>query len=238
MRQGYMGKMLFVDLTKGTIKQEAVTEKMKKEFMGGYGFGSRIIYERMKGKVDALSPASIVGFLTGPLTGTPAPTSGRFVVVGKSPLTGTWGDANCGGDFGPYMKFAGVDGIFVTGKSAKPVYLYVENDKAQLKDAGKLWGKDCLDTEDMLKASHGAKTSVACIGPSGENLSLISCVVNDKGRAAGRSGVGALMGAKNLKAIAVQGDMKIPMADEEACKEARRKWIAQINRWYHRRQCQ
>jgi len=101
MRQGFMGKLLFVDLSKGTIKQEGITEKMRREFMGGYGLGARIIYERMPGKVDALGPNSMIGFLTGPLTGTPTPTSGRFVVVGKSPLTGTWGDANCGGDFGP-----------------------------------------------------------------------------------------------------------------------------------------
>jgi len=231
MLQGYMGKLLFVDLSKGTIKQEGITEKMRREFMGGYGLGARIIYERMPGKVDALGPNSMIGFLTGPLTGTPTPTSGRFVVVGKSPLTGTCGDANCGGDFGPYMKFAGVDGIFFSGKSTKPVYLYVENGKAELRDASKLWGKDCLDTEDMLKASHGVKTSVACIGPSGENLSLLACVINEKGRAAGRSGMGAVMGAKKLKAIAVQGDFKVPMADEEGCKEARKKWIAQINTW-------
>jgi len=231
MMKGYMGKLLFVDLTKGTCKEEALTEKICRDFTGGYGLGARVLYERMRGKVDALGPGNMLGFVTGPLTGTPTPCSGRFVVVGKSPLTGTWGDANCGGDFGPYMKFAGFDGIFVNGASAKPVYLYIENGKAGLRDASKLWGKDCLDTEDILKAAHGKQTSVACVGPSGENLSLIACVVNEKGRAAGRSGLGAIMGAKKLKAIAVQGDFKIPLADEAKCRELRKYWIAKINSW-------
>jgi len=228
MARGYMGKLLFVDLTQGICQEETLSEEICKDFMGGYGIGARILYERMKPKVDPLGPDNILGFMTGPLTGTPTMCSGRYVVIAKSPLTGTWGDANSGGDFGPNLKFAGFDGVFFTGASPKPVYLYIENGKPELKGAGQLWGKDCLDTEDMLKDIHGKNTNVACIGPSGEQMSLLSCIINDKGRAAGRSGLGAVMGAKKLKALAVKGNMKIPMADEEKAKELRRKYITQL----------
>ena len=225
---GYMGKLLFVDLTNGTCRGEIPDEELCRDFMGGYGIGARILYERMKPGVDPLGPDNMLGFLTGPLTGTPTMCSGRFVVVCKSPLTNTWGDANCGGDFGPYLKFAGFDGIFFSGASRKPVYLYVENGKPELKDAGNLWGKDCLETEDMLKSTHGQETSVACIGPAGEQMSLIAAIINEKGRAAGRSGVGAVMGSKKLKAIAVKGNQKVPMADEAKAIQLRRKWMKQL----------
>jgi len=226
--KGYMGKILFVDLTQGVYQEEALSEEICRDFMGGYGIGARLLYERMKPRVDPLGPDNMLGFLTGPLTGTPALCSGRFVVVGKSPLTGTWGDANCGGNFGPYLKFAGFDGIFFSGISPKPIYLYIENGKPELKDAQQLWGKDCLDTDDMLKNIHGKATSVACIGPSGENLSLTTAIINEKGRAAGRSGLGAVMGSKKLKALAVKGNIEIPMADEEKAKQLRRNWIPQL----------
>jgi len=228
MVKGYMGKLLFVDLTRGTFKEEALSEELCRDFMGGYGFGARILYERMKPKVDPLGPDNMLGFLIGPLTGTPTMSSGRFAVVCKSPLTNTWGDANCGGDFGPYLKFAGFDGVFFSGASARPVYLYIENGKPELKDASKLWGKDCLDTEETLKSIHGKETSVADIGPAGENLSLISAIINEMGRAAGRSGVGAVMGSKKLKAIAVKGTMKIPMADEAKAMQLRKEWVKQL----------
>jgi len=196
--------------------------------MGGYGIGARILYERMKPHVDPLGPDNMLGFVTGPLTGTPTMCSGRFGVVGKSPLTGTWGDSNCGGDFGPNLKFAGFDGVFFSGAASNPVYLYIENNKPEIWDATQLWGKDCLETEDMLKGVHGKDTSVACIGPSGEKLSLIAAIITMKGRAAGRSGLGAVMGAKKLKALAVKGNMKVPMADETRAKELRRKYVPQI----------
>jgi len=228
MVNGYMGKLLFVDLASGTCKEEKLGEALCRDFMGGYGFGARILYERMKPQVDPLGPDNMLGFLTGPLTGTPTMCSGRFVVVCKSPLTGTWGDANCGGDFGPYLKFSGFDGVFFSGASPKPAYLYIENGKPEIKDASHLWGKDCLETEDILKNAHGKETSVACIGPSGEQLSRIAAIMNEKGRAAGRSGVGAVMGSKKLKAIVVKGNQKVPMADEAKADQIRRKWIKQI----------
>jgi len=223
-----MGKLLFVDLTQGVCQEEALSEEMCRDFMGGYGIGARILYERMKSKADPLGPDNMLGFMTGPLTGTPTLCSGRYVVIAKSPLTGTWGDANSGGDFGPNLKFAGFDGVFFSGAASRPVYLYIENGKAELKDAARLWGKDCLDTEDMLRDIHGKDTNVACIGLGGEQLSRIAAVVNDKGRAAGRAGLGAVMGAKKLKALAVKGNMNVPMADEEKAKQVRRKWITQL----------
>jgi aldehyde:ferredoxin oxidoreductase len=223
-----MGKLLFVDLTKGVCREEALSEELSRDFMGGYGLGARILYERMKPKVDPLGPDNMLGFVTGPLTGTPALASGRFVVVGKSPLTETWADTNCGGDFGPYLKFSGFDGVFFSGSASSPVYLFIDNGQAELKDASGLWGKDCLDTEDALKDVHGKDTSVACIGPSGENLSLMAAIINEKGRAAGRQGMGAVMGAKKLKALAVKGDMKVPMADEARAGQLRRDWVKEI----------
>jgi len=228
MGQG-SAKVLFVDLSSGDMKEEKFDEDILRKFIGGYGLAAKIIYDRQKAGVDPLGPANMLGFFTGPLTGTPAIIGSRYVVVGKSPLTGTWGDANSGGYFGPALKFAGYDGVFFTGISEKPVYLFIDSGKPELMDADWLWGKDTNETEDLLIEKHGDKTRSACIGPSGESLSLISGVVNDKGRAAARSGLGAVMGSKKLKAIAVRGDMKVPLADEEKARELRQKWIKRIN---------
>ena len=223
-----MGKLLFVDLTNGKLEEEALEEEFCQKYLGGYGFGAKILYDRMKPSVDPMGPENILGFLTGPLTGTPALIGSRYVVVCKSPLTHTWGDANSGGYFGPALKFAGYDGVFLSGISEKPVYLFINEGKAELRDASKLWGKDSNDTDDMLKAEHGSDVRLVCIGPSGEKLSLISCVMNDKGRAAGRSGVGAVMGSKKLKAIVAKGKLKVPMADADKTNELRRKYIAEM----------
>ncbi|MFC1952204.1 aldehyde ferredoxin oxidoreductase family protein [Chloroflexota bacterium] len=227
---GYMGKVMFADLSKGELKDEALDEKFCRDFIGGYGMGARIIYSRQKAGVDPLGPENILGIITGPFTGSPALSGTRYTVVGKSPLTGTWGDANSGGDFGPYLKFAGYDGLFFTGISPKPVYLFIKDGQAELRDAAHLWGKDSFDTEDILISELGKDVHVACIGPSGENLSLISCIMNNKGRAAGRSGLGAVMGSKKLKAVAVIGNMKIPIADEEKAKELRRKYMGRLQK--------
>ena len=220
MTGGYMGKILFVDLSKGELKDEALDEKLCRDFIGGYGIGVRVIYSQQKGGVDPLGPDNILGFMTGPLTGSPALSGTRYTVVGKSPLTGTWGDANSGGDFGPYLKFAGYDGVFFSGISEKPVYLFIKNGKAGLRDAAHLWSKDTFETEDMLISELGKDVHVSCIGPSGENLSLISAVMNNNGRAAGRSGLGAVMGSKKLKAVAVTGTMTIPIADSSSVNSA------------------
>jgi len=147
---------------------------------------------------------------------------------GQSPLTGTWGDANSGGDFGPYLKFSGYDAVFFTGSNDQPVYLFIDDGKVELREANHLWGKDTAETEALLQAELGRDTRVACIGPSGERLALISCIINARGRAAGRSGLGAVMGAKKLKAVAVKGRQIIPLAHKSKLEEARRKHMGQF----------
>ncbi len=229
MAGGYMGKVLWVELSTGKMEEEPLVEKMCHDFLGGYGIGARILYNRMKPGVDPLGPENILGMLTGPLTGTPVPTGARYAVVAKSPLTGTWGDANSGGDFGPYLKFSGYDGIFFTGISPKPVYLLIDNGKAELRDASHIWGKDTYDTEDVLQAEHGMDSRVSCIGPTGEKMSLISCIITQRGCAAGRSGLGAVMGSKKLKAVVVKGKHTVPLADEETLDRLRKQYLAALN---------
>ena len=210
---GYMGKVLFVDLSSGAIRQEALDDKTCRDFIGGYGLGVHFLYSRQQGGVDALGPENTLGLISGPFTGTAVPTGTRYAVVAKSPLTGGWGDANSGGFFGPYLKFAGFDAVFFTGISPKPVYLLIDNGKAELKDASALWGKDTYETEDTLTAQYGKDSRVACIGPAGEKLSLIASVMTDRGSAAGRSGLGAVMGSKRLKAVVARGTMAVSVAD-------------------------
>ncbi|MFC1991513.1 aldehyde ferredoxin oxidoreductase family protein [Chloroflexota bacterium] len=228
MAGGYMGKLLFVNLSTGEITEETPEESLNRDFIGGYGIGARIIYDRQKAGVDPLGPENILGFLTGPLTGTPTPTGTRYTVVGKSPLTGTWGDANSGGEFAPYLKFAGYDGVFLTGVSEKPVYLLIDNGKAELRDASHLWGKDTHETEGMLEAEHGQDSRVCCIGQSGEKLSLISCIITDKGSAAGRSGLGAVMGSKRLKAVVASGNQTVLVANSDIIDKVRREYLVAL----------
>jgi hypothetical protein len=151
MTGGYMGKVLNVDLGDGAMRNEEPDEKLQRDFIGGYGMGARMLFSRQPGGVDPLGPTNTLGFLTGPLTGTPALSGARYVVVGKSPLTGGWADANSGGYFGPHLKFAGYDGVLFSGASERPVYLHIDDGKATLKDATHLWGKDTFETEDILR---------------------------------------------------------------------------------------
>ena len=223
--KGVMNRIGIIDLGTGEITYESMTPELVKDYIGGYGIGAKFIMERQDAGVDPLGPDAWLGFTTGPLTGTDAPGGNRFTVVGKSPKTGGWGDANCGGKFGPRMKMAGFDHLFFKGIASEPVILVIEDGKAELKPAGDLWGKNCLETEDRLEAEYGAKTSVACIGKSGENVSLLACVINDKGRAAGRSGLGAVMGSKKLKAIVARGTGSVPVADPEGIKELRKEML-------------
>ncbi|MGD9142861.1 MAG: aldehyde ferredoxin oxidoreductase N-terminal domain-containing protein, partial [Dehalococcoidia bacterium] len=225
MANGFMGKILWVNLSKGELKEEPLDEKTGRDFLGGYGLGARILFSRQKAGVDPLGPDAILGITTGVLTGTDALGGSRYVMVGKSPLTGGWGDANSGGNVGPFLKFAGYDAVFFTGISPKPVYLYINNGKAELKDADGIWGKDTFEVQDILREEYGKDLEVACIGPSGEKLALVAAVMNNKGRAAGRSGLGAVMGSKKLKAIAVKGNMKVPVADPEKSAEMRKKHL-------------
>jgi aldehyde:ferredoxin oxidoreductase len=225
---GYMGKLLFVDLETRACRVEPLDAEMARDFIGGYGLGARILYERMPAGIDPLGPDNLLGFVTGPFTGTPAICSGRFTVVGKSPLTGGWGDANCGGSWGPYLRFAGYDAVFFRGISRTPTYVLIDDGEVTFHDASPLWGKDCLDTEDDLWAAHGKDAAVACIGPAGEAVSLLSCIITDKGRAAARSGLGAVMGSKKLKAVVVKGSQEVPLPDPRLAKDLRKKWAAQL----------
>ena len=211
MAGGYIGRMLFVDLSTGKINEETPDESLYRDFIGGYGVGARVLYSRQKGGIDPLGPENILGIVTGPLTGTPTPLGCRYAVVGKSPLTGGWGDANCGSDFGPHLKFAGYDGVFFNGISKKPVYLSIDNGKAELKDASHLWGKSTFETDDILAETYGKNAKIMSIGPAGEKLSLVACMITNKGSAAGRSGLGAVMGSKKLKAVVVKGEGKVPL---------------------------
>ena len=217
---GYVGKIGFVNLSNGEIREQELDEKLACDFIGGHGLGARILFEMQKGWVDPLGPDNILGFVTGPLTGTPVPTGGRYAVVCKSPLTGGWGDANSGGFFGPELKFAGLDAIFASGIAPRPSYLLVTDAGIEIKDASHLWGKDTIETEEALAKEIGdPKVRVACIGPASEKLSLISGICNDKGRYAGRSGVGAVMGSKKLKAVVARGKGKINVADSAGVKK-------------------
>ena len=232
MARGYMGKILNVDLSTGQMHDEPLDESLCRDYVGGYGIGAKILYDRMAPGVDALGPDNLLGFFTGPLTGSPSIEGNRFVVVCKSPLTDTWGDANCGGTFGPALKCAGYDGVLVSGVSEKPVYVAIEDGKAELRDASALWGKDSNEAEHMLKETMGAEkgrggkqVEVALIGQAGENLSLLAAVMNDEGRAAGRSGVGAVMGSKKLKAIAVSGTAEVPVFDEQKAQDLRKEYM-------------
>jgi aldehyde:ferredoxin oxidoreductase len=219
MGNGYMGEILWVDLDTHEVVREAVEDRVYEEVLSGVGLGARILYSRIPAGADPLGPDNVLGFVSGLLTGTGTVLTGRWTLCAKSPLTGGWGDANCGGNLSPAMKRAGVDGIFVRGLAKTPTVLVVDGDDARLEDAGDLWGMDCIEAEDSFKArlpQEGAKWQVACIGPAGEKLSLISGVSNDRGRFAARSGIGAVMGSKKLKAIAVRGARKIPVADKTA----------------------
>lgn len=228
MLGGYAGKFLWVDLSTGELKDEIPGDDLLRDFIGGYGVAARVIYERQRPGADPLGPENILAMLTGPLTGSPAPTGTRWVVAAKSPLTGTWGDANGSGFFGPAMKFAGYDAVFFTGIAAKPVYLYIEDGRAELRDADHLWGMDTYQLEDWVKGELGQDAEAVCIGPAGEKQSLISCIIHCKGRAAGRSGLGAVMGSKRLKAVVVKGEQPLPLADAEAAAALKKKYTRQI----------
>ena len=203
-------KILRVDLTAGTVKSEPLNMNWALGYLGSRGLGSKYLTEEVDPKVDPLSPANKIIWATGPLTGTMASTGGRYTVITKSPLTGAIACSNSGGYWGAELKMAGWDMVIFEGKSAKPVYLYINDDKAELRDAAHLWGKSVWETEAMLKTGlQDPLMRVSSIGKAGENGVLFAAVVNDLHRAAGRSGVGTVMGSKNLKAIAVRGTIGV-----------------------------
>lgn len=228
MTAGYTGKVLTVDLTLAKVKEEQLEERLYRDFIGGVGLGARLLYQRQPGKVDPLGEENILGFMPGLLSGTTVPGSSRLTVVSKSPITRGWGDANVGGYIARELKCAGYDGILFQGISPHPVYLLIYKGKVELRDASHLWGKDTVETEEILRKEIGdRRLRVICIGPVGEAQSLISAIIAEgkEGRAAARSGLGAVMGSKRLKAIAVRGDNETPVADSARLSELRRQFV-------------
>ena len=229
MTGGFTGKIAFVDLTTSEIRTRELDPDMIREFLGGYGLGVRILFEYQKKGADPLGPENMLGFTAGTLTGTKTPASGRYMAVSKSPLTGGWGDANSGGYFGAELKAAGWDALFVCGIALSPQYILITDDKIEIKDAAHLWGQDALETESALqKELDEPRLRVAAIGPASERLSLISGIVNDQGRIAARSGLGAVMGAKKLKAVAVRGRGKVAVADPDALAGVRKTFLDEM----------
>jgi len=220
-----MGRVLWVDLSSGDMTEEQIADPVYRDHLSGTGLAVHLLYSRIPAGADPLGPDNVLGFVSGLLTGTGSLFTGRWMVVGKSPLTGTWGDANCGGNLAPAIKQSGYDGIFFTGVSATPVYFFSDGNRSELRDAADLWGQDAVETEaELIRSASGRrKPRVACIGPAGERLSLISGIVNDQGRLAARSGLGAVMGAKRLKAVVLAGARRAVPNDREAVKALSRR---------------
>lgn len=222
---GYMGKILRVNLSAGDIRLEPLDPDRAKAFIGGRGLGISYLLDETDPLCDPLGPENKLIMMTGPLTGTRAPTGARYMVMTKSPLTGAVTCSNSGGEFPSMIKRAGIDGIIFEGMSPEPTYLWVTDDHAELRSAKHLWGKDTHETTDLLLAETHAKARVACIGPAGEKGVLFAGIMNEKDRAAGRSGVGAVMGSKGLKAVAVKGTQEIPHYDAEAFKAVAHEYL-------------
>jgi aldehyde:ferredoxin oxidoreductase len=211
---GYMGKLAWIDLSTGSVKVEQISEDTRRKFIGGTGLSAYMMRRFRFDEIDPLGPENILIFSSGPLTGANVPTSGRYAVVAKSPLTGIWGEADSGGRFGIALKSAGYDAIAITGKAQSPSILCVNNGDVSLVSADGVWGKDTVDTFDILTAKYGNKAAVVCIGPAGERLMWLASIMSEgnHARAAGRCGLGAVMGSKNLKAVVADGSLRTPVA--------------------------
>ncbi len=227
----YTGKILDVDLSTGSVSTITVDEDVIRKYIGGSGLAAKLFLDRVSPDIDPLSGDNIFFLMAGPLAGTLLPGSSRFAVCFKSPLTGIWGEANGGENIAPAIKTAGYDGIAISGASEKPVYLYIEDDKVEIKDASDLWGKDVYEAVDILaekQAEGKGKPRIVTIGPAGENLVKFAAVANGKDAYAARSGGGAVMGSKKLKAIVVRGTGKVGAADEEALKPLRKDLMKKV----------
>lgn len=211
---GWIGEILRVNLSADKTVTQKLDENVAKNFLGGRGLGVKVLYDELKPKTNPFSPENKIIFATGPVTGTRAPTSGRYCVVSKSPLTGTIFDSHSGGYWGSELKFAGYDAIIIEGRAEAPVYIWISN-KTEIRDASEVWGLDTHKTTEKLIKETDSKAKVACIGPAGEKQVLLAAIINDKHRAAGRGGLGAVMGCKNLKAVVVRGTGRVKVADEE-----------------------
>jgi aldehyde:ferredoxin oxidoreductase len=213
MSKAFVGQILRVNLTSGTISTDELNPQWARETLGGAGLATRYLFELTPRGVDPLGPENVLIFMAGALTGTPSASASRYSVVSKSPQTGLWGQANSGGFFGPALKWSGFDGVIFEGISPTPVYLSIMNGKAELRIATHLWGMTVPECNDHLQSELGSGVTVACIGPAGEKLVRYAAIMNNKNRAAGRTGMGAVMGSKRLKAIACSGNRHIDLYD-------------------------
>lgn len=212
-----MKNYLYIDLTTSLIEEKSIDPALARDFIGGSGLTARLLYELIDQNTDPLGPENPLLFMTGPLVGTSMPSAGRCTISALSPLTGFWGESNTGGFIGPELRFAGYDGMLITGRSEKPCWISVIDGEVKLHDANQLWGQDTYRTQEIIrKLLDEPKARIACIGEAGEQLVKMAAVINDHGRAAGRTGMGAVMGSKNLKAIAFRGRGKVPLVDSEA----------------------
>ncbi len=219
---GYTGKILRINLTDQTVKEEDLPFQMAKDFIGGAGFGIKYLFDEVPANADALGPDNKLIFSPGPFSGTNVPCASRMAVTAKSPLTGAVGMALSGGHFPVELKFAGYDALIVEGQSKGPVYLWIKNGEVKFRSAKKIWGMKTTDTQQIIKNDlNDQNIRIACIGPAGENQIKIASIINEW-RAVGRKGLGAVMGSKNLKAIAIRGIKKIKIADKDKLKEARK----------------
>lgn len=230
MAYGYVGKILEVDLEARTTKVVPLDPAMARDYVGGSGLAARILLEEASPDLDPLGPANSLALFTGPLTGTIVPTSNRFAAVAKSPLTGLFGESDCGGSWGGELKRAGFDGVIVRGRASSPVYLWVCDGEAEIRDASAIWGADSWQTDEAVKAETDQRASVACIGPAGEQLVRYAAIMSEgrDGRAAGRAGLGAVMGSKRLKAIAVRGTGAVPVADPAGLRASIKEWSPKL----------
>lgn len=220
---GCHGKLLRVNLGESKITAEQIPASMFKKYLGGAGVATRYLWDEVPRGADPLGPENRLIFMTGSIAGVVAPSAGRYSVVAKSPQTGIWGQASSGGHWGVAFKKTGYDGIIFEGRAPGPVYLVIREQEAELRDAAHLWGKSVPETTGLIREELGKQYSVACIGPAGENRVKYAAIINDLHRAAGRCGLGAVMGAKNLKALAVHGTLKTPIAQPEEFRKIARK---------------
>lgn len=216
MSNAFVGQILRVNLTSGEIRTENLDPQWARHTLGGAGLATRYLFELTSPGIDPLGAENVLIFMTGALTGTPSASASRYSVVAKSPQTNLWGQSNSGGFFGPALKWSGFDGVIFEGISPEPVYLLILDGKAELRNANHLWGMTVPECDDRLQSEIGRPVTVACIGPGGENLVRYAAIMNNKNRAAGRTGMGAVMGSKRLKAIACGGNRRIPLYDAAA----------------------
>ncbi len=222
IKGGYHGQLLRVDITHKKTVIEEIPEKLLIDFIGGRGLGTKLLYDEVPKDADSLSPQNNLYYVTGPYNGTGATTSSRFSAVTKSPLTGTVCACNSGGHFGLILKATGFDVIVIEGRSDYPCYIYINENDIEIRKANHLWGKSIPETTDILISETNKRAAVSCIGPAGESMSPIACIINDKNHALGRGGLGAVMGSKNLKAIVVSGKISTPIASEENVNNAKK----------------